>query len=98
MTTTERRLSVDERTQVLLTALVGALVGAAAGYLYFTEGGRRLRSQLEPRIDAAAKEVGRLRETVTKAQAVASEGWRSINEIRGHGGDWGEGHKQTSPF
>jgi len=89
---------VDERTQVMLSALLGAVIGAVAGYLFLTEGGRRLRSQIEPRLDAAAREVGRLRETVTKAQAVASEGWRSINEIRGHGGDWGGGQKQTSPF
>ena len=87
---------MDERTQVILSALLGALAGAFAGYLFFTEGGRRMRSQLEPKLDAAAREVGRLRETVTKAQAVASEGWRSINEIRG--GDWGGGQKQTSPF
>ena len=89
---------MDERTSVILSALVGALAGAVAGYLFFTEGGRRMRAQLEPRLDAAAREVGRLRETVTKAQAVASEGWRSINEIRGHGGDWGGGQKQSSPF
>ena len=88
---------MDERTPVVLSVLLGALAGAVAGYWFFTEGGRRLRSQLEPRLDAAAREVGRLRETVTKAQAVASEGWRSINEIRG-GGDWGGGRKQTSPF
>jgi gas vesicle protein len=89
---------VDERTQVVLTALLGAVVGALAGYLFLTESGRRLRSQLEPRLDAAAREVGRLRQTVAKAQTVASEGWRSINEIRGHGADWGGGQKQTSPF
>lgn len=94
---------MDERTRVLLTALLGAAIGAVAGYLYFTAGGRRLLSELEPRIDAASREIGRLRDTVTKAQTVATEGWRSISEITGsrgggqRGGDWG-GARQTSPF
>jgi hypothetical protein len=92
---------VDERTHVVLSALAGALVGAIAGYLYFTERGRRMMASWEPKLDNAMREMGHLRETVTKAQAVASEGWRSISQItnagrEGKGGDWGG--RQSSPF
>jgi hypothetical protein len=84
-----------------LSALAGALVGAIAGYLYFTDRGRQLMASWEPRLDSAMREMGHLRETVAKAQAVASEGWRSISEIKGSaregkGGDWGG--RQSSPF
>lgn len=94
---------MDERMGVFLSALAGALAGAVVGYILFTESGRRLRAQLEPRLDSAMKEMGHIRETVAKAQAVASEGWRSISEITGKkGGDgqrgeWG-GTTQSSPF
>lgn len=92
---------MDERTRVLLSALAGAVVGALAGYLYFTDRGRQMMASWEPRLDNAMREMGHLRETVTKAQAVASEGWRSISQItspgrEGKGGDWGG--RQSSPF
>ncbi len=92
---------MDDRTRVVLSALTGALVGAVAGYLYFTDRGKQLMASWEPKLDQAMREVGHLRETVTKAQAVASEGWRSISQItnsgrEGKGGDWGG--RQSSPF
>lgn len=91
---------MDDRTRVVLSAFAGALVGAVAGYLYFTDRGKQLMASWEPKLDHAMREMGHLRETVTKAQAVASEGWRSISQItnsgrEGKGGDWG---RQSSPF
>lgn len=93
---------MDDRTRVLLSALAGAVLGGVAGYLYFTQRGKQLMASWEPRLDSAMREVGHLRDTVTKAQAVASEGWRSISQItsagrEGQGGNWGGG-KQSSPF
>ena len=35
-----------DRTAVLLGLTAGAIVGGVAGWLYLTEGGRRLRYQL----------------------------------------------------
>jgi len=89
---------VTEGNRVFLSTLAGAAVGAAAGYLYFTEGGRRVRSQLEPRLDDAMREVQRLRGAVAKVQLVASEGWRSITQVTGEDRQkWGR-PRQTSPF
>lgn len=89
---------MSDQGRLFVVALAGAAIGAAVGYFYLTDNGRRLRSQLEPRLDEAAREIGRLRNTLMKAQEVASEGWRSINQIasaRRHGYD---GPKQSSPF
>ncbi len=89
---------MTEGNRVFLSALLGAVVGATTGYLYFTAGGRRMRSQIEPRLDDAMHEVERLRGTVAKVQSVASEGWRSLSQLAGEGRqDWGR-HRQTSPF
>jgi hypothetical protein len=49
---------------VMATAILGAAAGAAAGFLFFTEGGRRLRRDLEPEFDNLVREVGRLRGAV----------------------------------
>ncbi len=72
-----------EQSRVLLASLAGAAIGGLAGYLYLTDGGRRLRDQLEPRLDEFTQEMRKLRSTINKAQAVASEGWRSLNELIG---------------
>jgi hypothetical protein len=83
---------------VFLSTLAGAALGAAAGYLYLTEGGRRVRNQIEPKLDDAMREMSRLRGTVEKVQSVASEGWRSLSRIGGERTpEWGR-PRQTSPF
>jgi hypothetical protein len=81
-----------------MSIMGGAVVGGLAGYLYFTESGRRMRSEFEPRLDDAMREIGRLRQTIGKAQSVAAEGWRSLNQLAGGEGqrEWGT-TRQTSP-
>jgi hypothetical protein len=79
----------------LLSALIGAGVGAAVGFLYLTAGGQRLRAQIEPKLDDFIVEVRRMRGTIEKARAAADEGWRSLGDLTGSqrqaGGRWGEG-------
>lgn len=41
---------MTDRTSILLCAFAGAVVGGAAGYLFFTDEGRRLRQDLEPKL------------------------------------------------
>ena len=52
---------MEERSAILMGALVGALAGGAVGYLYFTESGRRVREQLEPRMNDVIAELQRAR-------------------------------------
>ena len=72
---------MNDQSRVLVASLAGAVVGAVVGFLYFTDSGRRLRAELEPRLEEVRQEIRKARSTVTKAQEVASEGWRSLNEL-----------------
>ena len=84
---------MDERSRVLMTTCLGAVVGGVCGWLYLTESGRKLREQIEPRLDDLIGEMTRVRGTVEKARTAANEGWRSLNDITGgasaaQGGRW----------
>src|SRR5262245_26516074 len=81
---------VDERSRVLLATCLGAMAGGVWGWLYMTENGRRVRDQIEPKLDEVMRELLRVRGTVEKARGVASEGWRSLNDVTGGGsqGRW----------
>ena len=74
---------MDERSRVLLATCVGAVAGGVWGWLYMTENGRRVRDQIEPKLDDFLHEIHRMRGTVEKARSVASEGWRSLNDVTG---------------
>ncbi|CAN5762059.1 hypothetical protein BH24ACI4_BH24ACI4_06980 [soil metagenome] len=77
---------MDERSRVLMATLMGAVVGGVGGWLYMTEGGRRVRDQIEPRLDDFMNELTRMRGTVDKARNAANEGWRSLSDMAGGGG------------
>ena len=81
---------MDERSRVLLATCLGAVAGGVWGWLYMTENGRRVRDQIEPKLDDFLHEITRMRGTVEKARNVASEGWRSLNDVTGgaQGGRW----------
>jgi hypothetical protein len=78
-----KEADVDERSRVLTATFLGAVIGGVWGWLYMTEGGRRVRDQIEPRLDAFMGELTRVRGTVEKARTAANEGWRSLNEMTG---------------
>jgi hypothetical protein len=48
-----------------------------------TEQGRRVRDQIEPKLDNFMRELTRMRGTVEKARTAANEGWRSLGEMTG---------------
>lgn len=82
---------MDERSRVLAATFMGAVIGGVWGWLYLTENGRRIRDQIEPRLDDFLGELTRVRGTVDKARTAANEGWRSLNEMAGgmaSGGRW----------
>ena len=59
-----------------------AIVGAAAGYLFFTERGRMLRDRMEPAIDELQREFGRFQGTIQKLGDMANDGLRVVNEFQ----------------
>ena len=80
---------MDERSRVLMATFLGAVAGGVWGWLYMTESGRRVRSQIEPKLDDFMNELTRMRGTVEKARSAANEGWRSLSDITGGGqGRW----------
>lgn len=91
---------VTDRACILLSTLSGAAIGGIAGYLMFTENGRRARRQIEPALDDFIREVQRLSTTVNRARSVASEGWRALNQAAGESGaTWSSSVRpQQSPF
>ncbi|HXG54071.1 MAG TPA: YtxH domain-containing protein [Vicinamibacterales bacterium] len=74
---------MDERSRVLMATVLGAVAGGVYGWLYMTENGRRVRDQIEPKLDDFVSEITKVRGTVDKARSAASEGWRSLNEVTG---------------
>ena len=79
---------MDERSKVLMATLIGAVAGGVYGWLYMTEHGRRVRDQIEPKLDDFMSELTRMRGTVEKARTAANEGWRSLNEVTGGQTKW----------
>lgn len=61
--------------------MVGALVGAAAAYLFFTDRGRDVRDRFEPLVDDLRSEFARFQRTFEKVGTMASEGMRVVNEF-----------------
>jgi len=83
---------VEERSRVLLTTVIGAVVGGVWGWLYLTDQGSRFRTQIEPKLDDFVRELANARGTVDKARSAANEGWRSLNDITGGAqGRWSAG-------
>jgi gas vesicle protein len=72
---------VSEHSRLMAGAVVGALVGATAGYLFFTDRGRALRERMEPAVDDLRKEFGRFQKTIEKLGVMANEGMRVVNEF-----------------
>jgi gas vesicle protein len=72
---------VSEQSRVMASAVVGALVGAAVGYLFFTERGRAMRDRLEPSMDGLRHDFGRFQRTIEKVGEMASEGMRVVQEF-----------------
>ena len=79
---------MDERSKVLMATFLGAVAGGVYGWLYMTDHGRRVRDQIEPKLDDFIGELTRMRGTVEKARTAANEGWRSLNEVTGGQTRW----------
>jgi len=73
-----------------MATFLGAVIGGVWGWLYLTQQGRRVRDQIEPKLDDFLSELTRARGTVEKARSAANEGWRSLSDIAGgaQGGRW----------
>ena len=64
----------------MAATIVGAVIGSIAGYLFFTERGRRVRRQIEPALDDFARELMSFRHTFQTAAGAANDSWALLNE------------------
>lgn len=64
---------MSDRTSILLCALAGAVVGGAAGYLLFTEEGRRLREDLEPKLVDLMGEIDKARSLMDSSTSARAD-------------------------
>ena len=72
---------MNESRVIVAGAVVGALAGAAASYLFFTERGQHVRSRIEPAVDELRREFGRFQKTIEKLGEMANDGIRAVNEF-----------------
>jgi gas vesicle protein len=72
---------VNQSRMVIAGATVGAFIGAAATYLFFTDGGKQVRDRLEPAVDDLRREFGRFQKTIEKLGEMANDGLRVVNEF-----------------
>ena len=81
---------MDERSRVLMATCLGAVAGGVWGWLYMTENGRRVRDQIEPKLDDLIERTDpRARHGREGAQRRRTKGWRSLNDVTGGGhGRW----------
>ena len=70
----------DSRVMVA-GAMVGAIIGAAATYLFFTDAGKGVRDRLEPAVDDLRREFTRFQKTIERVGEMANEGLRVVNEF-----------------
>jgi hypothetical protein len=77
----DREVEVDDRGRIGLAIGLGAVVGGAVGYLLFTDRGRALRTNLEPRLQDLLTEIDQLTHTFERARAAALEGWQSFSTL-----------------
>ena len=72
---------MGEQSRVVASAVAGALLGALAGYLFFTSRGKELRDRMEPALDDLRQEFSRFQRTVAKVGEMAVEGLRVVDEF-----------------
>lgn len=87
---------MNESRAMMAGAIVGALVGAAASYLFFTETGHRVRQRIEPAVDDLKREFGNFQKTIEKLGEMANDGLRVVNEFNAARAQSSFGSSRTS--
>ena len=65
-----------------------AAAGGVWGWLYMTENGRRVRNQIDPKLDDFMQWSWPAWVSVEKARTAANESWRSLGEVAGAAQRW----------
>ena len=79
---------MNDQSRMVLGAAIGALCGATAAYLFFTDRGRGIRDRLEPAIDEFRREFTRFQSTIAKVGDLANEGMRAVADFKAAHGQY----------
>ncbi len=60
---------------------MGAVIGAAATYLFYTDAGKHVRERFEPAVDDLRHEFTRFQKAIEKLGAMANDGMRVVHEF-----------------
>ncbi len=69
---------MTDRHTIVGGAVLGALVGAVAGYVFFTERGRRFRRDVEPDLQTIVREAMRVVKSVSELRQTRSQTRRAV--------------------
>ena len=72
-------------------AVLGAICGAAVGYLFFTDQGQTIRDRFEPAIDDLRREFTKFQGTIEKVGLLAGDGIRVMEEFKTARGQFSAG-------
>jgi hypothetical protein len=87
---------MTERNHAAWAVVIGAALGGLVGYLFFTDGGRRLRARVEPAVADLVDNVQNWRGTIERVQAFASgAGLADRDDERME--DWSEPGRDVRP-
>jgi len=73
---------VNEQPRLLAGAVVGAFIGAAAVYFFFTEPGRAAFARLNPALDSLSIEVSRFRRAVERVGRLTGESVGAVQDLQ----------------
>lgn len=82
---------MSDRSRIAMSILAGAAIGGIAGFLMFTERGRRVRSEIQPHLDDLSREVQNLQELALRVRDTATESWKQMETFVGELGQQGGG-------
>jgi hypothetical protein len=72
---------MNDRSRIVTAACVGGALGAAWGWLYLTNGGSSLRSQVGPALDHFTDSIKEARSTVEKGHAALAEARTALGDV-----------------
>jgi len=72
---------VEERANIWIGAAIGALVGAAVGFLFFTGRGARVRRDLVTGVVEATDHLAHVEDLVARVRDASSAGLASVSRL-----------------
>ena len=72
---------MDDRSRMGWAIVAGAAIGGFLGFLFLTDRGRRLRSELESQVDDLASGVGKLQDLASQVRDTAQTGWQRVQHL-----------------